>query len=146
MAARDIECGHRGKGHQTIPATKTPSSGCGVSADFCARGATRDEVAGNQQSPTGRLFVATSGDEVVGSVMAGYDGRRGWINYLAVQSTHRRRGLGTTLMQTAEGYLAELECPKVNLQVRESNPDVVAFYVALGYMDDHVMSMGKRLG
>jgi ribosomal protein S18 acetylase RimI-like enzyme len=91
------------------------------------------------------LFVAASRDEVVGSVMAGYDGRRGWINYLAVLPTYRRRGLGTTLMATAEGHLTELGCRKVNLQVRESNPDVVSFYVALGYMDDHVMSMGKRL-
>ena len=104
-----------------------------------------DEIAGNQQSPSGRLFVAASGDEVVGSVMVGHDGRRGWINYLAVLPTYRRLGLGTTLMATAESYLTELGCPKVNLQVRESNPDVVGFYVALGYMDDHVMSLGKRL-
>ena len=104
-----------------------------------------DEIAGNQQSPSGRLFVAASGDEVVGSVMVGHDGRRGWINYLAVLPTYRRRGLGTTVTATAESYLTELGCPKVNLQVRESNPDVVGFYVALGYMDDHVMSLGKRL-
>lgn len=105
----------------------------------------REEIAGNQQSPSGRLFVATSGDELAGSVMAGYDGRRGWINYLAVLPRHRRQGLGTALMATAEGYLTELGCPKVNLQVRESNPDVVGFYVALGYLNDHVLSMGKRL-
>lgn len=105
----------------------------------------REEITGNQQSPSGRLFVATSGDELAGSVMAGYDGRRGWINYLAVLPRHRRQGLGTALMATAEGYLTELGCPKVNLQVRESNPDVVGFYVALGYLNDHVLSMGKRL-
>ncbi len=91
------------------------------------------------------LFVAASGDEVVGSVMVGYDGRRGWINYLAVLPTCRRRGIGTALMAIAEGHLKELGCPKVNLQVRESNSEVLSFYVALGYMDDHVISMGKRL-
>ena len=105
----------------------------------------RDEIAGNQKSVSGRLFVAASINEVVGSVMVGYDGRRGWINYLAVLPTHRRRGLGTMLMATAESYLAEIGCSKVNLQVRESNQGVVAFYAALGYSDDHVMSLGKRL-
>jgi ribosomal protein S18 acetylase RimI-like enzyme len=77
--------------------------------------------------------------------MVGYDGRRGWINHLAVLPTHRRRGFGTTLMTTAESYLVEIGCQKVNLQVRESNQDVVPFYTALGYTDDHVMSLGKRL-
>jgi ribosomal protein S18 acetylase RimI-like enzyme len=91
------------------------------------------------------LFVAVHNDHTVATVMVGYDGRRGWINYLAVAPEHRRQGLGRAMMQAAEHYLLSLGCPKVNLQVRESNQEVVAFYSALGYRDESVISLGKRL-
>jgi ribosomal protein S18 acetylase RimI-like enzyme len=77
--------------------------------------------------------------------MAGYDGHRGWINYLAVHPDHRRRGLGRTLMAAAEERLAGLGCPKVNLQVRGANRDAVEFYRRIGYAVDDVVSMGRRL-
>ena len=82
---------------------------------------------------------------VVGAVMAGYEGHRGWINYLAVEPGRRRQGLGRELMATAERLLAERGCPKINLQVRSENADVIAFYGALGYRQDEVVSLGKRL-
>ena len=69
---------------------------------------------------------------LVGSVMAGDQGHRGWINYLAVDPSRRRQGLGTRLMDEAEGLLAERGCPKINLQIRSENADVIAFYGALG--------------
>lgn len=82
---------------------------------------------------------------MVGAVMVGYDGHRGWINYLAVHPDHRRCGLGSVLMAAAEQRLAELGCPKVNLQVRASNQEAVAFYRRIGYSVDDVVSMGRRL-
>ena len=67
------------------------------------------------------FLVAVAGDEIVGSVMAGYDGHRGWVNYLAVAADERRAGIGRALMAEAEGVLAGLGCPKVNLQIRATN-------------------------
>jgi ribosomal protein S18 acetylase RimI-like enzyme len=91
------------------------------------------------------FLVATAGRDVVGSVMAGYDGHRGWVNYLAVAADHRRDGLGRRLMGAAETGLLALGCPKLNIQVRAGNSAVVAFYEALGYAVDDVVSLGKRL-
>ena len=83
--------------------------------------------------------------KVVASVMAGYEGHRGWINYLAVEPDHRRKSYGRLMMAAAEQLLDELGCPKINLQVRSANAAVVAFYASLGYATDDVVSMGKRL-
>ena len=87
----------------------------------------------------------TTTGRVVATVMAGYDGHRGWINYLAVDPDHRGEGHGRTMMEAAETRLLALGCPKVNLQVRTDNPDAVAFYELLGYSVDPVVSMGRRL-
>ncbi|HTL28214.1 MAG TPA: GNAT family acetyltransferase, partial [Tepidisphaeraceae bacterium] len=78
------------------------------------------------------FFVAAIGSHIIGTIMAGYDGHRGWINYLAVASEHRRHGIGTALMERAETELRKLGCPKMNLQVRGTNTSVVAFYKAIG--------------
>jgi ribosomal protein S18 acetylase RimI-like enzyme len=77
--------------------------------------------------------------------MAGYEGHRGWINYLAVAPASQRQGIARQLMETAERNLAALGCPKINLQVRETNTGVIAFYRTLGFAQDPVVSMGKRL-
>lgn len=92
------------------------------------------------------LLVGLIEDCVVATVMIGYDGHRGWINYLGVSPDHRRQGLGRRMMEEAESRLRSLNCPKINLQVRATNAAVVAFYEALGYKVDEVVSMGKRLG
>ncbi len=91
------------------------------------------------------FLVALAGDSLVGTVMAGYDGHRGWINYLAVDPSQRRRGLGRLLMARAESALAARGCAKINLQVREGNGEVAAFYRAIGFTVDPVTSFGKRL-
>ncbi|QGZ62127.1 GNAT family acetyltransferase [Paraburkholderia acidisoli] len=82
---------------------------------------------------------------LVGTVMAGYDGHRGWLYSLAVAPPARRHGLGTRLVRHAEAALAALGCLKLNLQVLSDKPDVLAFYDALGYRADAVVSLGKRL-
>lgn len=91
------------------------------------------------------FLVARHGGRIVGSVMGGYEGHRGWINYLAVDPAHRRRGIGRRLMAEVERLLRADGCPKINLQVRTSNREVLAFYAALGFGEDAVVSLGKRL-
>ena len=91
------------------------------------------------------FIVGTHGGQIVASIMVGYDGHRGWVNYLAVDPAQRRAGLGRLLMAAAEDYLREQGCPKLNLQVRENNGGVLSFYRALGYQVDPVTSLGLRL-
>ena len=83
--------------------------------------------------------------EIVVTCMAGYEGHRGWINYLAVARQYRRQGYATRIMQEAERILRNAGCPKINLQVRTANTGVIQFYKAIGYDIDDVISMGKRL-
>ncbi len=82
---------------------------------------------------------------VVGTVMAGYEGHRGWINYLAVEPKSQRGGIGRALMIEAEDLLKAAGCPKINLQVRTGNAAVIGFYERLGFTQDDVLSMGKRV-
>lgn len=92
------------------------------------------------------LFLVGLCDGVLmASAMAGYDGHRGWINYLAVHPDWRRRRHGEALMHAVEQRLLALGCPKLNLQVRSANTQVLDFYRALGYLQDDVVSLGKRL-
>lgn len=82
---------------------------------------------------------------IVATVMAGYEGHRGWINYLAVSPTLQKSGHGREIMDYAESLLRARGCPKINLQIRTSNVRVIEFYKRLGYHVDEVVSMGKRL-
>ncbi|KAA0961209.1 GNAT family acetyltransferase [Microbacterium sp. ANT_H45B] len=91
----------------------------------------------------------TSGDvgesAIVGTVMAGYDGHRGWIYYLASAESHRHHGIARALVHEVERLLEEMGCPKVQLMVREGNDGVLAFYDALDYEPFSVTNLGKRL-
>ena len=92
------------------------------------------------------LFVVGEVDErVVATVMAGYDGHRGWLNYLAVDPSERRHGHGRMLVEHVARLLTQRGCPKLNLQVRAGNEGAVAFYRSLGFQVDDVVSMGRRL-
>lgn len=91
------------------------------------------------------FLVALWEGKIVATVFGGYDGHRGWINYLAVSPDHQRRGFGRQIMSAVEDRLQARGCPKINLQVRESNTGVIRFYQAIGYAVDEVVSMGKRL-
>ena len=95
-------------------------------------------------SPVGFLVGCEDG-EIVGSVMVGYDGHRGWVNYLAVAPSARRQGYGCLLMAEAEAHLKQVGCPKLNLQVRSENESVLAFYERLGYTREERVSFGKQL-
>ena len=91
------------------------------------------------------LFVAVSDGAVIGTVMGGYDGHRGWVYSVAVRPAERRKGVGTALLRRLEEALVARGFLKVNLQVRASNAGVVAFYERLGYAVEERVSMGKRL-
>ena len=91
------------------------------------------------------FLVGLVNDAIIATCMAGYEGHRGWINYLAVAPGFRRRGIAGSLMKAAENKLLSLGCPKINLQVRESNEEIFQFYQRIGYLKDHVVSFGKRL-
>jgi ribosomal protein S18 acetylase RimI-like enzyme len=93
----------------------------------------------------GQLLVGVMDGAVIATIMVGYEGHRGWINYLAVAPEHRRAGVGRRLMAEAEERQSDLGCPKINLQVRTTNAEAIAFYERLGYSVDDVVSMGKRL-
>ena len=91
------------------------------------------------------FLVAIRRDRLIGTVLAGFDGFRGWVYHLAIAPGERRHGFGRSLMREAEERLRALGCPKLNLQVRVVNRDVVAFYRDLGYSVEERVSMGKRL-
>lgn len=91
------------------------------------------------------FLVAVDGSEIVGSVMAGYDGHRGWLYYLASSPERRGEGIGRRLVERAEELLIDLGCPKVQLMVRTENVEVHDFYSSLGFEPFEVWTTGKRL-
>lgn len=91
------------------------------------------------------FLVGVLGEAIVATAMAGYEGHRGWVNYLAVSPEYRRKGLGKTLMREVEKRLMERGCPKLNVQVRAANGEALQFYRRLGYAQDEAVALGKRL-
>jgi ribosomal protein S18 acetylase RimI-like enzyme len=91
------------------------------------------------------FLVGVLGEEIVASAMAGYDGHRGWIYYLAVAPHLQQSGYGRKIVEYIEAMLRARGCPKINLQVRTSNQRVIDFYKRIGFSQDEVLSMGKRL-
>ncbi len=91
------------------------------------------------------FLVGLVDGRIVASVMAGYDGHRGWLYYLAVAPEQQRRGYGREIVAEAERLLCEAGCPKINLQVRGTNTKVLAFYHSVGYATEDIVSLGKRL-
>ena len=93
----------------------------------------------------GGLFVIHDESKLIGSVMVGYDGHRGSVYYLAVHPHYQAQGLGCLLMNHCETFLLALECPKINLFVRDTNVAVLEFYGNRGYALDASKTLGKRL-
>jgi len=91
------------------------------------------------------FFVGLIGNELVASCMAGYDGHRGWIYFLAVKGAYQRQGFASRLVAHAEAALMKLGCPKIDLMVRNTNESVISFYKSAGYDTDPVVVLSKRL-
>ena len=92
------------------------------------------------------LFVVGEQDsDIIATAMFGYDGHRGWVNYLAVLPSQQKLGYARQLMEYGERELLSLGCPKLNLQIRSDNMHARSFYTSLGYVEDEVVSYGKRL-
>ena len=105
----------------------------------------RKDIRRKRRAQAHMFLVGVVDGEIVASVMAGYEGHRGWLNYLAVAPDHRGHGYGRAIMAEAERLLADAGCPKLNVQIRSSNSAATGFYRAIGFADDEVVSMGKRL-
>jgi ribosomal protein S18 acetylase RimI-like enzyme len=98
-----------------------------------------------RQSGHGTLFVAEAAERIIGTIMVGHDGHRGWVYYVAVDPGRRRDGLGRALMAHAEAFLAAQGVPKIMLLIRETNSAVAAFYQRLGYQIEPRLLMTKSL-
>ncbi|MEE9572521.1 MAG: GNAT family acetyltransferase [Candidatus Neomarinimicrobiota bacterium] len=99
-----------------------------------------------KQTVQSELFlIGLMDEEIVATAMAGYDGHRGWVYYLAVKPKYQQQGIGEKMMNKAEHALLKLGCPKLNIMVRTTNSDVINFYKAVGYKIDGVTTMSKRL-
>jgi ribosomal protein S18 acetylase RimI-like enzyme len=103
------------------------------------------DILRKQQVQPELFLIAEANGEVIATVMVGYEGHRGWLNYLAVAPKHRRQGVGQRMVKAAIAQLAEMGCAKVNIQIRSTNQEVIKFYNHLGFEIDNVISMGKRL-
>jgi len=91
------------------------------------------------------FFVGEIDDQIISTCMVGYDGHRGWIYYVAVKPEFRRKGYARQIMEYAEQRLIDIRCPKINLMVRNTNQGVIDFYKNIGYKDDPVVVLSKRL-
>ena len=91
------------------------------------------------------FFVGELSNKIIATAMFGYDGHRGWLNYLAILPEYQKIGFGKKLLEFGEKTLVYRGCPKINLQIRAENKEVINFYNAVGYSEDEVISLGKRL-
>lgn len=133
-------------------AAATPGDAAAVIALWEACGLTRpwnDPAADFRRAvegATSAVLLARDGGALIGSVMVGDDGHRGWVYYLAVAPDRRREGLGRRLMAAAEGWLRERGAPKLQLMVRSDNEAALGFYEALGLARQDVVTLGRFLG
>ncbi|WP_173911786.1 GNAT family acetyltransferase [Acinetobacter sp. Marseille-Q1618] len=93
----------------------------------------------------GLFLLAVKDEQLIATVMGGYDGHRGWVNYLAVHPHYQRNGVATALLQQLEKRLIAIGCPKLQLLIHKENIDVQSFYEQLGYEELEVICLGKRL-
>ena len=96
-------------------------------------------------NPTSTILLARDGAAVIGCVMVGFDGHRGWVYYLASEPARRGEGIGRALMAAAEDWLRARGCPKIQLMVRTDNAAAQGFYAALGYDLQDVVTIGRKL-
>ena len=129
----------------------TPAQHDDAVALWHAAGLTRpwnDPVADLERAvagPASTVLAVTSSGRLVGTVMLGHDGHRGWVYYLAVAGEWQRRGVGTALMRACEQWLVDRDIPKLQLMVRSDNAGARSFYAPLGYDPVDVVVLGRRL-
>jgi ribosomal protein S18 acetylase RimI-like enzyme len=97
------------------------------------------------EGPTSTVLGIKSGGELIGTVMVGSDGHRGWVYYLCVSTSHQRAGLGSKLMWAAEEWLREKGAVKVQLMVRSENEPAMIFYERVGYEPSEVNVLSRWL-
>lgn len=97
------------------------------------------------QGPSSTVLAVVEDAELLGTVMVGHDGHRGWVYYLAVSPDRRGQGIGRQLMASAESWCRDRDVPKVQLMVRAGNSEVIHFYQGLGYVDQNVTVLGRFL-
>jgi len=97
------------------------------------------------ESPASTVLGTFDGARLVGTVMVGHDGHRGWVYYLAVDESERGGGLGRNMMTAAEHWLREQGAVKVQLMIRSTNDAVLGFYDHIGYEDADVQVRSKWL-
>ncbi len=105
----------------------------------------RKDIARKMPEKRELFLVGEVNDCIIATVMGGYEGHRGWINYLAVKPQFQGQGYGEQMMNEIESRLLDLNCPKVNLLVRDTNEQVINFYEKMGYKIESVVCIGKRL-
>ncbi|MCK4904329.1 MAG: GNAT family acetyltransferase [Candidatus Marinimicrobia bacterium] len=99
-----------------------------------------------KQTVQSELFlIGLIHEKIIATAMVGYEGHRGWVNYLAVKPKFQNQGIGKQMMEDAERRLLKLGCPKLQVQIRNANDGVIKFYRKLGYLQDEVVNLGKRL-
>ena len=103
------------------------------------------DIALARRSPDATVLVGRAGTEIIGSVMVGHDGHRGWVYYVSVDPDHRGHGFGRAIMAAAEDWLRERGVPKLQLLVRRANTKVQAFYETLDYTEQESIVYGKWL-
>jgi len=97
------------------------------------------------EGPASAILLLRDGDAIAAGVMAGFDGHRGWVYYVAVAPDRRRQGLGRAMMEAAEAWLRERGAPKIQLMVREDNAAALGFYESLGLERQKVVTLGRFL-
>ncbi|MHA6722274.1 GNAT family acetyltransferase [Sphingomonas sp. RS2018] len=115
---------------------------CGLTRPWNDPHADYDRALGGEAST---ILVVREGEAIIGSVMIGDDGHRGWVYYLATFPSARRRGIGRTLMAAAQDWLRSRGCPKIQLMVRDDNATAAAFYEAIGLERQKVATYGRFL-
>jgi ribosomal protein S18 acetylase RimI-like enzyme len=103
------------------------------------------DIALAQRGPNATILIGRDGDAIVASVLAGHDGHRGWVYYVAVDPDHSRKGFGRVIMNAAEDWLRHQGIAKLQLLVRRDNAKVKAFYETLDYTEQDRVIYAKWL-
>jgi ribosomal protein S18 acetylase RimI-like enzyme len=103
------------------------------------------DIALARRGPHSTVLIGRDGDAIVATAMAGHDGHRGWVYYVAVDPDRRAQGFGRAIMRAAEDWLRAAGIPKLQLLVRRENASAGAFYQSIGYEEAQTIVFAKWL-